>query len=46
MYLYYFLLKRYEHNYQQAKCVISYLAIFVPVMAVTSIISHSFPLVS
>jgi hypothetical protein len=41
MYFYYFLLKRYRNNYQQAKCFVTYLSLFVPVIAFASMIRHS-----
>jgi hypothetical protein len=45
MYLYQFLSNRYQDSYRQIKCVISYMAMLLPIMAIISIIRHSFPFV-
>jgi hypothetical protein len=40
MYFYYFLLKRYRNNYQQAKCIVSYISALLPLVVAAGIIRH------
>src|SRR6266542_6429347 len=40
MYFYYLIQKRYQYNYQQAKCMLSFFAMLLPVLSCTIIIGH------
>lgn len=43
MYFYYFMLKRYRHSYQQAKCIFHFLSITLPLIGFTVFIRHTSP---
>jgi hypothetical protein len=43
MYLYYFMLGRYQHHYQQAKCILVFLCLLLPFIA-TSLLLRSYSL--
>ncbi|HEU0065039.1 MAG TPA: sterol desaturase family protein [Flavisolibacter sp.] len=40
MYFYYFIIRRYRHNYLQVNCIISFLCLLLPLLAIAEISRH------
>lgn len=45
MYFYYFMIKRYRQNYQQLKCIFSFVMMLLPALTFCVIIRHTSPIV-